>query len=221
MELIENYVTVRKTIPDNVSLVAVSKYTPESTIRLLHELAGHTVFGENRAQELAQKAPNLPQEIQWHFIGHLQTNKVRFILPYVRLIQSVDSFRLLKVIDREARQIDKVIKVLLQFHIATEETKFGLSVDEAFQMLENKEFAMLDHIDISGVMGMASFTDNQALVRREFAGLRMCFEELKSSYFTSADSFKEISMGMSNDYQLAIEEGSTMVRIGSLIFGDR
>jgi len=221
MELLDNYLAVKKTIPDTVTLVAVSKFKPVETIRALFQEAGHTVFGESRAQELAAKQPVLPPEIDWHFIGHLQTNKIRMVLPFTSLIHSIDSYKLLKEVNKESARMNKVTNVLLQFHIATEESKYGLSREEAIGMLEDKEFKSLSNICIRGVMGMASFSDDQALVSKEFRNLRGVFEELHRGYFNASANFCEISMGMSGDYRLAIDEGSTMVRVGSLIFGER
>jgi len=221
MEFIKNYLAVRKTIPENVMLIAVSKFSPFETILTLYNETGHSLFGESRAQELALKQAQLPVGISWHFIGHLQTNKIKLLLAHTSLIQSVDSYRLLKEINRESAQLDKVTDVLLQFHVATEETKFGLSKDETVEMIMDKEFNTLQNIKLKGVMGMASFTDDHSLVRKEFKTLRRLFEELRRDYFASDASFSEVSMGMSSDYTLAIEEGSTMVRIGSLIFGER
>jgi hypothetical protein len=163
----------------------------------------------------------MPKDIEWHFIGHLQTNKIKYLASFVHLIHGVDSFKLLKAIHTEARKAGRIIPCLLQFHIAEEETKFGLSLDEAIEILHSDEYQLLDHIKLSGVMGMATFTDNEAQIRREFANLKSYFDKLKTDYFTDDTNFKEISMGMSGDYQIAIEEGSTMVRIGSTIFGER
>ena len=221
MELLKNYLAVKETIPANVTLVAVSKFKPVETILALHEVTGHCIFGENRARELSEKHAQLSADISWHFIGHLQTNKIKLILPFVDLIQSVDSYKLLKEINKEANRLGKIINVLLQFHIATEETKFGLSPEEAFQMIEDNEFIDLQNINIRGVMGMASYTDEQSLLRKEFKTLRQLFERFKLGYFNSNSSFAEVSMGMSGDYLIAIEEGSSMVRIGSRIFGER
>jgi PLP dependent protein len=167
------------------------------------------------------KHEELPHDIAWHFIGHLQTNKVRYIVPFVHLIHSVDSFRLLKTINSEAKKAGKIIPCLLQFYIADEETKFGFTIDEATEMLSSDEFKTLENIRISGVMGMATFTDNENQVRKEFASLKNCFDRLKAVFFAQTTDFKEISMGMSGDYLTAVEEGSTIVRIGSTIFGER
>lgn len=204
----------------NAKLVAVSKTKPGEEILRLYD-KGQRAFGENRVQELATKQEQLPADIEWHFIGHLQTNKVKFIAPFVSMIHSVESFKLLAEINKQAAKNQRVIQCLLQFHIAAEETKFGLSEDEASEIFQNPEFKNLQNVRIAGVMGMATFTENEAQIRREFVHLKTIFENLKSAYFQNDPAFKEISMGMSNDYKIALEEGSTMIRIGSLIFGER
>ena len=205
---------------ENVKLVAVSKTKPVEMIRDLYD-QGHRIFGENRAQELADKYPQLPEDIEWHMIGHLQKNKVKYIAPFVSMIESCDSLRLLKTIEKEARKNDRIIPVLLQMRIATEETKYGLTVNDLKQILESEDFKLMSHIKIKGLMGMATFTDNMDQVRREFQKLKRAFDEIKALYFADDSEYSEISMGMSGDYKVAIEEGSTMVRIGSLIFGAR
>jgi pyridoxal phosphate enzyme (YggS family) len=221
MGIIEsNLQAIRKQVPANVTLVAVSKTKPKEDILEAYE-AGQRVFGENRVPELAEKFEQLPKDIEWHMIGHLQRNKVKYIAPFVSLIHGVDSLRLLAEIDKEAEKNNRVIKLLLQFHIAQEETKFGLDLEEARQILQSEEYLAMKHVAVVGVMGMATFTDNETQVRNEFRALKTIFESLKSEFFPSIDSFSEISMGMSGDYLLAIEEGSTMVRIGSSIFGSR
>lgn len=216
----ENLNKIKSVIPDDVSLVAVSKTKPIEDLKKAYE-AGQRIFGENKVQELREKQPQLPNDIEWHMIGHMQTNKVKYIAPFVSLIHGVESFKLLKEINKQAIKNKRVIKVLLQFHIATESTKFGLQLKEAKEILDSDEFKRLQNIKVSGVMGMASFVENESQVRLEFATLKSIFEELKSSYFASADSFKTVSMGMSRDYSIAIEEGSTMIRVGSSIFGTR
>ncbi len=203
-----------------VALVAVSKtQPPERVLELYHQ--GQRIFGENRAQELVAKAAELPNDIVWHLIGHLQTNKVKLVAPVVSMIQSVDSLRLLEEIERQAAAHNRVIDCLLQFHIANEETKFGLSESEACSLLESDAFRRMTHVRICGVMGMATFTNDQEHVRGEFRHLRAIFERLRTQYFPDAPYFREISMGMSSDWPIAAEEGATMVRIGSLIFGER
>jgi pyridoxal phosphate enzyme (YggS family) len=216
----ENLQEVRKEIPAHVTLVAVSKTKPNEAILEAYEF-GERIFGENRVQELADKWEALPKGIEWHMIGHLQSNKVKYIAPFVSLIHAVDKDKLLYEIDKEAKKNNRVIRVLLQFHIADEDTKFGLSLDEAEELLESERFRELKNIEVAGVMGMATFTEDENQVRKEFQTLKSTFDKLKSAYFSSTPSFKEISMGMSGDYRIAIEEGSTMVRIGSSIFGTR
>lgn len=204
----------------NTTLVAVSKTKPEAAIMKLYQ-QGQRIFGENRVQELAWKYEALPNDIQWHMIGHLQSNKVKQIAGFVKLIHSVESLKLLKEINKQAKKQERVIDCLLQFHIATEESKFGLSLGEAESLLANEGFKELQNIRIVGVMGMASFVEEESQVRTEFKALYHLFTVLKAKYFSDKDYFKEISMGMSGDYQIAIEEGSTIVRIGSLLFGAR
>ena len=221
MSIIQNFLNLKNSIPSDVKLVAVSKFKPEALIRELYDGTAHLAFGENRAREMATKHELLPQELEWHFIGHLQTNKVRLIVPFVKLIQSVDSLKLLAEINKESLSCGRITDVLLQFHIATEETKFGLSIGETHELLSSEAYKSMNHVRICGLMGMASFSDEQSLVRKEFNSLRMYFEELKRTYFSGSAAFKEISMGMSGDYRIAIDEGSSIVRIGSLIFGKR
>lgn len=220
MTIAENIDLIRSNLPVNVRLIAVSKTKPNELLMEAYN-HGQRAFGENKVQEMVGKYETLPRDIEWHFIGHLQTNKVKYIAPFVHLIHGVDSFKLLKTIDKEASKIKRIIPCLLQFHIAEEETKFGLSLQEACEMLDSYDFKSLNNILVSGVMGMATFTDDEAQIRREFASLKSCFEQLKAAYFAGNETFREISMGMSGDYRIAIEEGSTMVRIGSTIFGER
>jgi len=208
-----------KEIPSHVKLIAVSKTKPIDLIEEAYQ-SGHKVYGENKAQELAGKFEALPKDIEWHMIGHMQTNKVKYISPFVSMIHGVDSFKLLKVINKEGEKNNRKINCLLQFHIATEESKFGLDMKEAEEFINRKDFHSLKNINICGVMGMATYTENQDLIRSEFKELVHIFKQLKSNYFFNED-FKEISMGMSGDYKIAIEEGATMVRIGSLLFGAR
>lgn len=211
---------IQQNIPDYVSLVAVSKTKPNEAIIEAYE-AGQRMFGENKVQELTQKYNDLPKDIEWHFIGHLQTNKVKYIAPFVSLIHAVDSIKLLKTIDKEAAKNKRIISCLLQFFIADEESKFGLNMKEPDTLLQSEEYRKLQHVRITGVMGMATFTNDEQKITREFQTLKRNFDELKKRYFSDNDSFKEISMGMSNDYLLAIAQGSTMIRIGSTIFGER
>lgn len=216
----DNLIETLKTIPEHVQLVAVSKTKPNEDLMEAYH-ADQRVFGENKVQELTTKYEELPKDIQWHMIGHLQRNKVKYIAPFVSMIHAVDSVRLLKEINKQAKKNNCIIDCLLQFHIAEESTKFGLDLAEAKELLSSDEFKAMENISVCGIMGMATFTDNEEQVRREFRELKKIFNELKETFFKANDSFKEISMGMSGDYKIAIEEGSTMVRIGSSIFGAR
>lgn len=215
-----NLSDVKKTIPADVTLVAVSKTKPAHQLFELYE-QGQRIFGENKVQEMVDKYELLPKDIEWHMIGHLQTNKVKYIAPFVSMIHAVDSLRLLKEINKQAQANNRIIDCLLQFHVADEDTKFGLSFDEATQLLEEADFMELQNVEICGVMGMASFTSNEHQIRSEFQELEANFQQIKSHYFKFNPRFKHISMGMSGDYEIAIEEGSTMVRIGSKLFGER
>ncbi len=208
---------IQNQIPGTVTLVAVSKTQTVSAIQDAYDF-GQRVFGENKVQELADKYTLLPKDIKWHVIGHLQTNKVKYIAPFVTLIHSVDSLKLLQEINKQALNNERIIDCLLQFHIAQEETKFGLSIEETQEFLDSIDFALLKNVRIVGIMGMASFTSDSNQVRGEFKTLKSIYDQLKSDYFSAENSFKEISMGMSGDFQLAIEEGSTIVRVGSSIF---
>ncbi len=208
---------IQNQIPENVTLVAVSKTQPVSAIQEAYDNR-QRVFGENKVQELVDKFPLLPKDIKWHIIGHLQTNKVKYIAPFVSLIHSVDSLKLLQEINKQALNNSRIINCLLQFHVAQEETKFGLSLEEAKEFLDSIDFALLKNIRVVGIMGMASFTKDTNQVRNEFQTLKNIFNQLKTEYFPAENSFKEISMGMSGDFQIAIEEGSTIVRVGSSIF---
>ncbi len=208
------------TLPSHVQLIAVSKTKPVSDLQEAYD-SGQRAFGENKVQELVDKADVLPKDIEWHLIGHLQTNKVKYIAPFVHLIHAVDSLKLLVEINKQAEKNERSIDVLLQFHIAQEETKFGLSQEEAQELIQSSAFQSCQNIRVVGVMGMASFVDDEQQVHREFQALKDIFDELHVSNFKDASYFKEISMGMSGDYQIAIEEGSTMIRVGSSIFGGR
>ena len=216
----ENLNKVRATVPNNVTLIAVSKTKPVTDIQEAYD-AGQRIFGETKALEMRDKHQELPKDIQWHFIGHLQTNKIKYIAPFVSLIHSIDSISLLEAVNKEAAKNNRVIDCLLQFHIAKEETKFGLDIEEAEEMLKSDSYKNLNNINIIGVMGMATFTDDVNQIRNEFKSLKNIFNILKERYFQDKESFKEISMGMSDDYPIAIEEGATMVRVGSKIFGAR
>jgi len=216
----ENIFTLKHQLPSSVNLVAVSKTKPVSDIIEAYN-AGQRSFGENRVQELLNKKDLLPKDIEWHLIGHLQSNKVKFIVPFISMIQSIDSYTLLNVVNSEALKVGRIVDCLLQIHIAAEETKFGFSMKELCENLQSGDMLNLRNVRICGVMGMASFTSDTDQVKKEFRYLKDCFHLLKNSYFETASDFKEISMGMSGDYELAVNEGSTMVRIGSLIFGKR
>ena len=217
---IEKYDEIRASLPAGVRLVAVSKFKPAEDIAALYQ-HGQRVFGENQAQEMKSKHEILPQDIEWHFIGHLQTNKIKYIAPYVSLIHSIDSYDLLKEVNKHAVKNNRVIPCLLQFHIADEETKFGFTFEECQAMLNDPGFLELKNVEIHGVMGMATFTDNMEQVRGEFQHLHQIFQNLKTQFFSQSLDFKELSMGMTEDYPIAIEEGSTLIRIGSAIFGPR
>ncbi len=220
MSIAENLQSIKSSIPENVTLVAVSKTKPNSDIIEAYN-AGQRVFGENKVQELTRKSEELPKDIIWHYIGHLQTNKVKYIAPFVSLIHGVDSEKLLRAINKEGKKNNKKINCLLQFHIARESTKFGFSYEEAVEILKNGIIEELPYIEICGVMGMATYTEDQNQIIHEFGSLKSIFENLKNEHFSSKESFTQISMGMSGDYQLAIDQGSTMIRVGSSIFGLR
>lgn len=218
MDVGKNLLKLKNRLPENVKLVAVSKTKPVEIIMEAYN-TGHRIFGENKVQDMTAKYEKLPKDIQWHFIGHLQTNKVRFIAPFVTLIHAVDSLKLLMNINKEAEKNNRIIPCLMQFHIATESTKFGMDLEEAKQLLESEEYRQMKNIRLAGVMGMATFTDDINQQKQEFGMLKNIFDVLKSNYFAGSPGFIEISMGMSDDWQVAIEQGSTMVRIGSSIFG--
>lgn len=204
----------------NCRLIAVSKTKPQELIQEAYD-AGQRVFGENKVQELLVKYENLPKDIEWHMIGHLQSNKVKYIAPFVHLIHSVDSLKLLKEINKQGAKNDRVINCLLQVYIADEDTKFGLSKDELLELVNSEAFQSFNNIKISGLMGMATNTDNQSQIQREFHSLKALFEEFDKQLSMPNISLSEISMGMSGDYPIAIEEGSTLIRVGSAIFGSR
>lgn len=218
MSVADNLLRIKSQLPPQVRLVAVSKTKPVALIEEAYT-AGQRVFGENKAQEMRDKHAVLPNDIEWHFIGHLQSNKVKYIAPFVSLIHSVDSLELLKVINKEAAKNNRVIPCLLQVYIAAEETKYGLDDAELTTLLESLKTEPLEHIALHGLMGMATFTDNEAQIRAEFAHLAHLFQSVKSKY--NLPHFTELSMGMSGDYRIAITEGSTLIRIGSDIFGSR
>lgn len=221
MDIKVNLETVKKSfINPDCQLIAVSKTKPIEDLKAAYA-AGIRDFGENKVQEILAKQPEMPADTRWHMIGHLQSNKIKYIAPFVHLIHGVDSFKLLKEIDKQGKKIDRIIPILIQMHIAEEESKFGFDRAELEEMLTSPEFGALNHVRIIGLMGMATFTENQDQIRKEFRGLKQLSEELKSRNLPEFVQLKEISMGMSGDYKIAQEEGSTMVRIGSAIFGSR
>ena len=215
-----NLKQVLSNLPQGVRLVAISKYHPNEYIEAAYE-EGQRVFGESHEQELRQKHETLPSDIEWHFIGHLQTNKVKYIAPYVTMIEAVDSLKLLKEIDKQAAKNERIIDVLLELHIAKEETKYGLTPDALRQLLADGEWRQLSHVRICGLMMMASYVDDECQIRSEFRLAHSLFDEVKAAYFADAPWFCERSWGMSHDYPIAVEEGSTMVRVGTTIFGPR
>lgn len=218
--IVENIRSIRATIPTGVELLCVSKFHPATDIMQAYQ-AGERLFGESRVQELVQKHTQLPHDIQWHFIGHLQTNKIRPIVPFVSLIHGIDSFHLLESIDKEAAKVNRKIRVLIEVHVAQETTKFGFSPNELIHFFATEKWQDLPHIEICGLMGMASFTDNLTQIQSEFHQIKTLFNEIRSKYFVSNDNFNILSMGMSDDYKIAITEGSNLVRIGTNIFGKR
>lgn len=211
---------IRSELPAGVRLVAVSKFHPNEAIEEAYR-AGQRIFGESKVQEMTAKHDSLPQDIEWHFIGHLQTNKVKYIVPYVALIHGIDSFKLLAEVDKQAAKVSRRVDCLLQLHIAREETKFGFSFDECRQMLAEGQWRQLQHVRLCGLMGMATNTDNTTQIKEEFESLSLFFREVKATWFADDDAFRELSMGMSHDYHEAIAAGSTLVRVGSKIFGER
>jgi len=216
----EDLKKIKTAIPENVKLVAVSKTKPVPMLEEAYE-AGQRHFGENRVQELEEKYTVLPKDVKWHMIGHLQSKKVKKIAPFVHLIHGVDSFKLLREINKQAFKNERTINCLFQFHIAQEATKFGLSFEEVEEILKSDAFSSLNNIRVCGVMGMATFTDSLEQIHAEFRALKEIFDEIKSKFSAQLPHFTEISMGMSGDYEIAIEEGSTMIRLGSSIFGSR
>lgn len=216
----ENLKQVLNELPEGVRLVAVSKFHPNEAIEEAYG-AGQRIFGESKVQEMDAKHESLPKDIEWHFIGHLQTNKVKYIVPYVSLIHGIDSYKLLVEVNKQAAKVNRIVCCLLQLHIAQEETKFGFSFDECRDLLRAGKWNKLKNVQICGLMGMASNTDNVEQIRKEFRSLHDFFQEVKSIWFADNDCFKELSMGMSHDYHEAIAAGSTMVRVGSKIFGER
>lgn len=219
-DIARNLQTVTASLPKGVRLVAVSKFHPASYIQAAYA-TGQRTFGESREQELAKKAEILPKDIHWHFIGHLQTNKVKFIAPYISMIETVDSLKLLREIDKQAALNNRIIKVLLELHIAREETKYGLTLDACRQLLEEGLWRELRHVSICGLMMMASNVDDEQLIREEFTSAARFFDEIKQKHFADSPDFCERSWGMSHDYKIAVQCGSTMVRVGTYIFGPR
>jgi len=221
MSIADNIKNLKKqTVPLKVSLIAVSKTKPVEDIQEAYD-AGQRLFGENQVQELMEKHDKLPADIQWHLIGHLQTNKVKYIASFINMIQSVDSLKLLQEINKQALKNNRVIDCLLQIYIADEETKYGLGFDEAIELLRSEEFTELKNIRIRGLMGIATNTDSEKQIKEEYYELKTFFDGIKLSYFRREELFNVLSMGMSSDYQLAMEQGSTMIRVGSTIFGNR
>ena len=220
MDIARNLNLILKELPSHVKLIAVTKTHPEDLIIQAYQ-SGHKIFGENKAQELAAKYHKLPRDIEWHMIGHLQTNKVKYIAPFVYLIHSVDSIKLLRTIDSEAAKNNRIIDCLLQLKIAKEESKFGMSYEDIIKLLHSEDYVQCKNVRIAGLMGMATFTEDKTLIKNEFEYLAASFWSIKESFFKEKTYFCELSMGMSDDYKTAIEAGSTMVRIGSLIFGER
>lgn len=216
----EKLESLRKKLPEHVTLVAVSKTKPSSAIQEAYD-AGQRIFGENRVQEMADKHEELPKDIEWHMIGHLQSNKMKYMASFVSLVHGVDSLKLLQEINNQAKKHDRVIDCLLQFHIASESTKFGLHEKEAQELLSSSDFAQMQNIRVRGVMGMATFTEDDDLILKELGSLKDINDRLKTQFFDGESSFDTISMGMSGDYGLAIKQGSTMIRLGSSIFGKR
>ncbi len=220
MSVRSNIDKLREHVPENVKIVAVSKFHTTDEIKEAYD-DGQLLFGESRVQELEEKYPLLPKDIEWHFVGSLQRNKVRFIAPFVSLIHSLDSERLMREIDKRAAANNRTIKCLLQLHVAEEETKSGFTPDECREFLAGGNWKKYPNVQLAGVMGMATFTDDTEQVHKEFRLIKSLFDEFKAKYFAEDDEFKEISMGMSGDYPIAIEEGATIIRVGTLIFGER
>ena len=220
MSIADNLKQVLAELPQGVRLVAVSKFHPNDAIEEAYR-AGQRIFGESKVQEMTAKYESLPKDIEWHFIGHLQSNKIKYMIPYVAMIHGIDSYRLLAEVNRQAAKTGRTVNCLLQIHVAQEETKFGFTPDECKDMLSAEEWKNLTHVRICGLMGMASNTDNVDQIKQEFGLLNRLFKEIKTIWFADSDAFRELSMGMSHDYHEAIAAGSTLVRVGSKIFGER
>jgi pyridoxal phosphate enzyme (YggS family) len=221
MDTIKAIQEIINTIPENVKLVAVSKTKPIELIKEAYDKANQRIFGENKVQELTQKYNSLPKDIEWHFIGHLQTNKVKYIASFIDMLHAVDSLKLLKTVDKEAKKHNRIINCLLQIHIAEEESKFGLTQDQLIELLEDYEYRALRNVRVCGLMGMSTHTEDTMKIQSEFQYIKRLFESIKRNYFSESEHFKELSIGMSGDYKLAIECGSTMIRLGSSLFGER
>lgn len=220
MSIQNNINAIRLHIPSRVQLVCVSKFHSNNEILEAYQV-GERIFGESKVQEMCDKHETLPKDIQWHFIGHLQTNKIKYIVPFVELIHGVDSIKLLEEINKQAQKSDKKVNCLLQVYIAKEDTKFGFTAEELVEFLKQDILKDFQHVSICGLMGMATFTNDKIQIRNEFKSLKSLFDTVKVDFFENKPEFKEISMGMSDDFQIAINEGSTMVRVGSSIFGAR
>lgn len=220
MNIAENLHQIKAGLPSSVQLVAVSKFHPSSLIENAYE-EGQRLFGESRVQELVIKYNELPKDIKWHFIGHLQINKIKYIASFIDTVQSVDSFKLLEELNKFAQKYNRKINMLLQLHIAEEEYKYGFSYEEAEELFRTDQLKNYPYLCCEGLMGMATFTDENEKIRKEFSSLKTYFDKIKKKYFKNNPDFKELSMGMSNDYLIAIQEGSTMIRIGSKLFGER
>ena len=220
MSIANRLLSIKEKLPAGVRIVAVSKFHPGEAIQEAYA-TGHRVFGESKVQELQLKHQALPEDIEWHFIGHLQTNKVKFIASFISLIHGIDSLKLLREVDKQAGINGRIIPCLLQIHIAEEESKFGFLPEECRNMLLSDEYKSLKNILVVGLMGMATYTDDEKQIRKEFRQLHTLFNDLKTAFFSNSSSFKELSMGMSDDYPVAVEEGSTLIRVGTSIFGER
>jgi pyridoxal phosphate enzyme (YggS family) len=220
MSIQDNIIAIKKEIPQSVKLIAVSKTKPIEYIEQAYS-CGQRVFGENKAQEMRDKHEKLPKDIRWHFIGHLQENKIKYIIQYVNMIHSIDSLHILSEINKKANKINRIVDCLFEMDISHEESKFGMSLDQASTLVNSDEFKQMNNVRICGVMGVGSITDDKQQTEKEFNNLREIFQQLKNKFFSDKDFFKEISMGMTGDYKIAISQGSTMIRIGSKIFGER
>lgn len=220
MSIADNLKQVLAELPSGVRLIAVSKFHPNEAIEEAYH-AGQRIFGESKVQEMTAKYESLPKDIEWHFIGHLQTNKIKYMIPYVSMIHGIDTYKLLAEVNKQAGKAGRIVNCLLQIHVAQEETKFGFSPEECREMLEGGEWKQLTHVRICGMMGMASNTEDTEQIKSEFRLLNSLFQEFKATWFADSEAFTELSMGMSHDYHEAIASGSTLIRVGSKIFGER